>query len=431
MIERYTRKKMGDIWSLQNRFEQMLRVEKAVATVQARFKIIPYSAGTTIQKKAQFNLQEILKIEKETKHDVSAFVKNVSSFVGEKEGRYVHYGLTSSDVLDTALSLQMVQSGVLIEEEIQNLKKVLKTHIQKHKKTLCAGRTHGMHAEPTTFGFKLLGFLFELNRAEKSLTESIDQGAVGAFSGPVGTYSSLSESLEKEICKQLKLKPENLSTQVVPRDRHTRVIFSLNLILSCLERLAIELRHLQRTEVGEVKEGFKKKQQGSSSMPHKKNPISAENITGLSRLLRSYVQASLENTALWHERDMSHSSVERVIFPDAFILCDYALSRMAELLNLLEVDENQMKNNIQMSKGDIFSSQILLALIRKGIDRQQAYTWIQKASHTKKQGSLEKNLGKEIIKHLKPLEIKKIFSGQELCDRIGRLVDQKLKKLES
>ena len=431
MIDRYTRKEMGDIWSLQNRFDQMLKVEKAVASVQARLKMIPLSANKAIQEKARFNLKEILKIEKETKHDISAFVKNVSSFVGKEAGLYVHYGLTSSDVLDTALSLQMLQSFSLIQKEINKLKKTIQTLIQKHKKTLCAGRTHGMHAEPTTFGFKLLGFLFELNRAHESLNQAIQQGAVGALSGPVGTYSSLSESVEKEVCRKLQLQPEDISTQVIPRDRHARIIFSLNLILLCLERLAIELRHLQRTEVGEVKEGFGNKQQGSSSMPHKKNPISAENITGLCRLLRSYVQASLENTALWHERDISHSSVERVIFPDAFILCDYALYRMSELLKNLEVDKNRMKQNMMVSQGDIFSSQILISLIRKGVDRQQAYKWIQKASHTKGKKSLQENLGKEILKHFKTSELDQIFSGKQFCDRISQITDQKLKQQKS
>ena len=354
MIERYTRPAMGRIWSLENRFQQMLEVEKAAAVVQAKNGIIPSQAGRVIQKKGRFSLKTILLLEEQTKHDVSAFVKNVADQVGKPWGKYVHYGLTSSDVLDTALSLQIKKSSELIQKELKLLKKVLKSLVQKHKMDLCAGRTHGIHAELTTFGFKCLGFLFELTRAEKSFLSAVQDGAVGMFSGPVGVYSFLSLSLEKKICHQLSLKPEAVSTQVVPRDRHVRIIFSLSLILSCLERIAVELRHLQRTEVSEVVEGFVKQQQGSSSMPHKKNPISAENITGISRLFKSYLQAVLDNIVLWHERDISHSSVERVVFPDAFILCDYALSRMTGFLKNLKIHSQKMKENIELGQGDIF-----------------------------------------------------------------------------
>ena len=302
---------MGHVWSDENRFAQMLNVEKAVAFIQGSKKIIPQKAAQVIQSKARFSLSAIQKLEEKTRHDVSAFVQNVSSFVGKPWGTYVHYGLTSSDVLDTALSLQMKEGALLIQKELQQLKKVLKNLITKHKSTLCTGRTHGMHAEPTTFAFKLLGFLSELARAENSFNQAVSEGALGVVSGPVGNYSSSTPDFEKAVCRRLKLVPEFVSTQVLPRDRHARIIFSISLILTALERLAVELRHLQRTEVSEVFEGFSKNQQGSSSMPHKKNPISAENITGLSRLLRSYLQASLENIVLWHERDISHSSVER------------------------------------------------------------------------------------------------------------------------
>ena len=426
MIERYTREEMGAIWSEHNRFEQMLNVEKAVAQVQGQKKIIPIQAARAIQKKGQFSIARIQKLEAKTKHDVSAFVKEVSTQVGKPWGAYVHYGLTSSDVLDTALSLQIKQSQKIISKEINSLKGVLKKLIRQHKDTLCVGRTHGIHAEPTTFGFKLLNLLSEICRAEKTFNQSVKDGAVGAISGPVGNYSALSESVEKSVCQRLKINAEIISTQVIPRDRHARIIFSLSLILSALERWSVELRHLQRTEVSEVCEGFSKGQQGSSSMPHKKNPISAENITGLSRLLRSYLQSSLENIALWHERDISHSSVERVIFPDAFVLCDYALFRMRTILENLLVDKNQMKKNLMSSGGVVFSSQILLLLVKKGVSRQDAYSWIQKAAH-EKNSTFEKALKKtQAQKYITNKEWSDIFSGKVWASNISRLVTKKL-----
>ena len=417
---------MGQVWSDENRFEQMLRVEKETAYVQAQAGIIPKKASAAIQKKAKFSLKTIQQIEEKTKHDTAAFVKNVSSYVGKPFGAYVHYGLTSSDVLDTALSLQIKQAQQLIQKNIFQLKKTLTALIKKHKNSLCVGRTHGMHAEPSTFGFKLLGFLFEIQRAEKSFTRAVFEGALGMVSGPVGNYSLFSSSLEKDLCRRLGLKAENVSTQVIPRDRHARIIFSLCIILSALERWAVELRHLQRTEVLEVCEGFSKNQQGSSSMPHKKNPISAENITGLSRLLKSYLQASLDNISLWHERDISHSSVERVIFPDSFILCDYALNRMTEVLKNLKVNSEKMKKNLEASGGLVFSSQILSLLIQKGVDRQKAYSWIQKASLSK--GSFEDSLKQtSASKYIDPKEWKTVFSGEKAARKTAQIVDQKLK----
>ncbi len=427
MIARYTRENMGNVWSEQNRFEQMLLVEKVVAKIQGQRKIIPLQASRAIQKKGKFSLLSIHRLELKTKHDVSAFVKNVSSYVGNPWGAYVHYGLTSSDVLDTALSLQIKQSKKIISQEILYLKRVLKKLIHQHRATLCVGRTHGIHAEPTTFGFKLLNFLSELSRAEKTFIQSVQESAVGVVSGPVGNYSVLSESLEKSVCRHLGLGVESISTQVVARDRHARVIFSLSLILSALERWSVELRHLQRTEVSEVCEGFSKGQQGSSSMPHKKNPISAENITGLSRLLRSYLQSSLENIILWHERDISHSSVERVIFPDAFILCDYALFRMRNILENLVIQKDNMKKNLLSSGGVVFSSQILLLLVKNGVSRQVAYSWVQKAAHTKNvtfEEALKKTPARQYIGEKKWQDI---FSGKSWANRVSDLVLKKLK----
>ena len=427
MIERYTRKEQKEIWSMENRFAKMLQVEKAVAMVQAKHQMIPLKASQSIQKKGRFSVKNILLLEKKTKHDVSAFVKEVSSQVGSPWGKYVHYGLTSSDVLDTALSLQIKESSKFIHQQITQLKHTLKKIIQAHKNTLCAGRTHGMHAELTTFGFKLLGFLSEITRAETQFQNTIENELTGTISGPVGNYSFLSPQIEKEVCQKLNLKVELISTQVIPRDRHARILFSLCIIGSALERLAVELRHLQRTEIAEVQEGFEKNQQGSSSMPHKKNPISSENITGLARLLRSYLQASLENISLWHERDISHSSVERVIFPDAFILCDYALYRMNHVLQHIKINKEMMKKNTDSSEGNIFSSQILLALIQKGVDRQQAYQWIQKASH---QGSLKKYIQNTPAKNkLTSKEWQRIFSGEKQSQATSKIIHQKLKSL--
>lgn len=417
---------MGYVWSDENRFAQMLKVEKAVAFVQGSKKIIPLKAASAIQSKACFSVKAIQKLEEKTRHDVSAFVQNVSASVGKPWGAYVHYGLTSSDVLDTALSLQIKEGALLIQKELAQLKKVLKNLIGKHKRTLCTGRTHGMHAEPTTVAFKLMGFFSELIRAENSFKQAVLEGALGMVSGPVGNYSSSSIEVEKAVCRRLGLAPEDVSTQVLPRDRHARIIFSISLILTALERLAVELRHLQRTEVSEVFEGFSKNQQGSSSMPHKKNPISSENITGLSRLLRSYLQAGLENIVLWHERDISHSSVERVIFPDSFILCDYALFRMTQLLKNLKVDVKRMKENLLSSGGEVFSSHILLTLVQKGVDRQEAYSWIQNAAHSKE--SFEIAVKKTPAgKHIKMW--KDIFSGKTILGQLEKTFQKKWNSL--
>lgn len=425
MISRYSLKEMSQIWSLENRFNQMLQVEKAVAKAQGELNIISKKVAQSIVKKARFSLAGILKKEKEVHHDVIAFISEVSKSVGP-DGKYVHYGLTSSDVLDTALSLQIKLSQPLLKKSIQQLKKDLTFLIKKHKKTLCAGRTHGIHAEPTTFGFKMLGFLEELTRVESSLNESLEQALIGKISGAVGAYSQLPEKLEKKVCNQLKLKPESVATQVVPRDRHARVLFSLSLLGAFLERLSVELRHLQRTELGEVCEGFSKGQKGSSAMPHKKNPISSENLTGISRLLRSYVSPALENISLWHERDISHSSVERVLFPDAFILSDYALNRMSQVLKNVKIYPDKMKKNMELSQGVLFSSQVLTALVSKGLSRENSYKLVQKISHSLKPNEtliacLKKDA--EIKKYLKSKELDLIFSGKKQQEILSKKID--------
>lgn len=407
MIERYTRAKMGEIWSQQSRFQFLLNVEIAVAEAQAELGIIPKVAAMAIKKKSKFSIERILEIEAETRHDVIAFVSNVAENVGDY-GRYIHFGMTSSDVLDTALSLQIKAAGEELLNTLNALEKTLANLAQKEQDTLCAGRTHGMFAEPTSFGLKMAGFLAELKRNKKRVVCALEQIKICKLSGAVGTYSSQPPEVEKLVAKKLGLSTETVATQVVPRDRHAEVMLSLALLGSGFERLSVEMRHLQRSEVSEVVEGFKPGQKGSSAMPHKKNPISAENITGIARLLRGYAFSSIENVALWHERDISHSSVERVVFPDAFIVAEYAAHRLNELLMGLVVCREQMIKNVELSKGQLFSSHVLLALVDKGLSREAAYKIVQRLSHALG----EKDHLKEAIK--KDSETKKLLSAKEL-----------------
>lgn len=428
MIDRYTRKEMGVVWDVENKFSKMLEVEVAVARVQAGMKLIPRKAATSIATKGQFSVKRILEIEKETKHDVIAFVSNVAENVGE-HGRFVHFGLTSSDVLDTAFSLQVRDAGLVLQTSLDFLEKSLKNLVRKQADTMCAGRTHGMFAEPTTFGLKMAGFAAELKRNRSRVNLALKQMEIAKLSGAVGTYSSQSTQVEAKVAQALKLKPETIATQVVPRDRHAEVMLSLAMLGTGLERLAIELRHLQRSEVGEVTEGFTRGQKGSSAMPHKKNPISAENITGAARLLRSYAMASLENVALWHERDISHSSVERVIFPDAFILADYAVHRMAVLIDGLDIHKKRMQENIDLSQGQLFSSQVLLALVEKGLDRELAYSHVQRLCHSMGRGEHLKDRilqDPELKRLLKPKEVTEIFKGTRNKKAIKEIVKRVL-----
>ncbi len=385
MIERYTRVEMGRIWTQENRFRQMLAVETAVAETQAELGLIPREAAADIAAKGRFDVARILEIEATTKHDVIAFVSNVAENVGPN-GRYVHFGLTSSDVLDTALSLVTREAGDVLAASLERLSAALAEKIRAEAETLCAGRTHGMHAEPTTFGMKMAGHWAEIERSRERVRRALESMAIGKLSGAVGTYSTQTEKVESGVCGKLRLRPETVATQVIPRDRHAELMSSLAILGGALERLAVELRHLQRTEVGEVIEGFSKGQKGSSAMPHKKNPISAENVTGCARLLRSYAGAALEDIALWHERDISHSSVERVVFPDAFILADYACDRMATLVSGLYVDRARMRRNIDLSQGQLFSSHLLLSLVGSGLSREDAYAKVQALSHALREG---------------------------------------------
>lgn len=415
MIERYTRPEMGLIWEVDQRFGKMLEVEVALAQVQAQMGIIPRAAAKSIAEKGRFNAKRIGEIEKQTKHDVIAFVSNVAENVGP-HGKFVHFGLTSSDVLDTAFSLQVREAGEILMKSVSSLEKALVSLAKKHQDTLCAGRTHGMFAEPTTFGFKMMGYLAELRRNKKRLENALAQMMICKLSGAVGTYSSMGPEVETKVAKKLNLKVETIATQVIPRDRHAEMIVSLALHMSGLERLAIELRHLQRSEVAEVTEGFSKGQKGSSAMPHKKNPISAENITGLARLVKGYAFTAMENIPLWHERDISHSSAERVIFPDAFIVTDYATARMATLLEGLDVNKKRMMENIESSQGQLFSSHVLLALVDKGLSREEAYAHVQRLSHSLGKGDQLRSKilqDPEVGRLLKARELEDIFSGKK------------------
>ncbi len=429
MIDRYSRPEMAQIWEQDHRFGKMLQVELAVAKVQSELGLIPKKAYKVIQKKAKFSVKRIAEIEAVTKHDVIAFVSNLAENVGE-EGKYIHYGMTSSDVLDTAFSLQIQEAGAILLQSIQRLKNSLKKLILQNEDTLCAGRTHGMYAEPTTFGMKMMGFLAEVERNEDRLLKAVEGVKICKLSGAVGTYSSQEMTVERQVAKNLNLNPEVIATQVVPRDRHGDLLIHLGLYGAGLERLAIELRHLQRSELSEVVEGFSKGQKGSSAMPHKKNPISAENITGIARLLRSYALVGLENIALWHERDISHSSAERVVFPDAFIVADYATHRMAQLLEGLQVNKKRMIENMEQSQGQLYSSHVLLHLVKKGLTREEAYSHVQRLCHSMGFGEHLKHKlleDSEISKHFNKKELEDIFSGKKHREAIKKVIKNRLK----
>ncbi len=413
---------MAKIWTVENKFQKMLLVEKTVAKGQAELKIIPKKMALTIESKAQFNLKDICLNEQKTRHDVTAFVNTLASSVGEPAASYIHLGLTSSDVLDTAFSLQIRDAWQVLEGSFTQLEQALKKQVKKHADTLCVGRTHGMWAEPITFGLKLKGFLLELVRNRQRVEHAIKQACRCKLSGAVGCYHVLPKELENRVCKKLKLPAETLATQVVPRDRHAEVIVALAITAGGLERLAVEIRHLQKEETGEVEEAFVAGQTGSSAMPHKKNPIYSENITGLCRLLRSYTGPALENIVLWHERDISHSSVERVIFPSAFILCDFALTRLTQIVKHLKVNKDRMLQHLQLTGGKVFSSRLLMELIKAGCKRSEAYKLLQSIAlqhHNKLakkpvmqevfQNKVIQNKG--ILKYLSKSKLQKIFSS--------------------
>jgi adenylosuccinate lyase len=377
MIERYTRPEMRALWSDENKYETWLEVELAASETLTARGVVPAEEMAVIREKAGFDVARIEAIEAEVKHDVIAFLTSVAEKVGPAS-RHVHYGLTSSDVVDTAQALLMVRAMDLILQALDRFMATLRRQAFAHRGTVMVGRTHGIHAEPYTLGLKFAGWFAEARRNRERLTRARDEVRRGKLSGAVGTYAHLDPSVEAEVMERLGLEPETIATQVVPRDRHATCLGALAVLASSLERIAVEIRHLQRTDVREVEEPFSKGQKGSSAMPHKRNPIGTENLTGLARLVRSYAQAALEDVALWHERDISHSSVERVILPDATTLCHYMLHRLDGILDGLLVYPDRMLENLGRMKGLVFSQTVLLALARAGLTRETAYAIVQR-----------------------------------------------------
>ena len=380
MIERYTLPEMGEIWTDNYKLKTWLQVEIAVCEAQAELGYTPQEAVEEIKAKADFDPQRVLEIEAEVRHDVIAFLTNVNEYVGDA-GRYIHLGLTSSDVLDTGLALQMVVSLNLILERLEELIQAIRYQAQQHRYTVMVGRSHGIHAEPITFGFKLAGWLAEVLRNRDRLVRLRKEIAVGKISGAVGTYANVDPQVEAIACQKLGLEPDCASTQVISRDRHADYVQQLALLTASIERFAVEIRNLQRTDVLEVEEFFSKKQKGSSAMPHKRNPIRSERLTGMARIVRGNAVAALENVALWHERDISHSSVERVILPDSCILTHFMLKEITGLVKNLLVYPENMKRNMNVYGGVIFSQRVMLTLVEKGMKREEAYRVVQKCAH--------------------------------------------------
>lgn len=376
MIERYTLPQMGQLWSDENKFATWLEVEIAVCEAWARLGKIPKSALTAIRKKVRFDTQRILEIEEETKHDMVAFLTNVAEYVGP-EAKYIHYGLTSSDILDISLSITIQKAVVLIRKRLLKISMLLKAMAKRHSQTVCVGRTHGMHAEPTIFGLKMALWYREIKRGLKRLDDCTRGLAVGKISGAVGNFAHVDPRVERYVCHKFKLSPAKVSTQIIQRDRHADFLNALAVIGGSLEKITTEIRNLQRTEIGELEEGFAKKQKGSSAMPHKKNPITCERISGLARVLRGNALAGMENQALWHERDITHSSVERIIIPDSCILIDYMLYLLEGILRGLIVNKKRMYDNLFAGGGLVFSQRVLLALTLKMPSREEAYKLVQ------------------------------------------------------
>ena len=413
MIKRYSRKELTDIWSEENKYKIWLDVEIAAAQAMEKLGQIPKGVSSIVRKKAKINTKRIHQIEKKVKHDVIAFLTSVTERAGIK-ARYLHQGMTSSDILDTSFNIQLIQSGKIILKDIDQILKVLKKKARRYKFTPCMGRSHGIHAEPITFGLKLASFYEEFKRNRKRLVDAINEVSTCAISGAVGTFANINPNVEKHVAKKLNLKVEPISTQVIPRDRHAFYFSVLGIIAGSIERIAIEIRHLQRTEIYELQEYFSKNQKGSSAMPHKKNPILSENLTGLARMVRSSVIPALENIALWHERDISHSSVERNIGPDANITTDFALVRLTNILDNMIVYPKKMLENLNITKGLIFSQELMLELTKTGLSREKSYKMIQ--SYAKKCFAENTDLfnviqaDKYIMSRISPKRLKSIFS---------------------
>ncbi len=422
MIQRYTLPEMGAIWEDEFKFKTWLQIEILACEARSEMGEIPKQDVEVIKSNANFDIKRILEIEETTKHDVIAFLTNVAEYVGP-ESRHIHYGMTSSDILDTTLSIQMKSAGEILLKNLYELKDALKKRALEHKNTICVGRSHGIHAEPTTMGLKFANWFEEIKRDIKRLKSAIDVISVGQISGAVGTFEHLSPKVEEFVCKKLGLKPAPVSTQVIQRDRHAEFLTTLSIIGATLEKIAIEIRHLQRTEVLEAEEYFSKGQKGSSAMPHKRNPVVSERIAGLARVLRGNALASIENVALWHERDISHSSVERIIIPDSCIALDYMLDLAIKLISKLIIYPENMIKNLELTRGLVFSQTIMLKLVNKGITREEAYqivqtlamdVWANKDKHLKNE-LLNSNGAK---KYLSEKEINEIFEGKNMLKNV-------------
>jgi len=413
MIERYTRPEMGAVWSDENKFKCWLRVEIAACQAQAELGYIPEETVRIIEEKADFDVNRILEIESKVKHDVIAFLTNVAEYVGE-ESRYIHLGMTSSDLLDTAMALQIREASEIIRQDLRALLDVLKKQALTHKNTVCIGRSHGIHAEATTFGLKMALWYDDMQRNLERVERTAKAACRGMISGAVGTYAFVDPRVQDRVCEKLGLDSAPITTQVIQRDVHADFLHALALVGASIEKIAVEIRHLQRTEVLEAEEPFAKGQKGSSAMPHKRNPIGCENLTGLARLLRSNADTAMENIALWHERDISHSSVERVIFPDSCILTNYALTRLTRICKNLVIYPEKMLQNLHLTKGLIFSQAVLLALTEKGSSRENAYAMVQEnAMQCWQEGrSFKQNIlaDERIKEYLNEKEIKACFN---------------------
>ena len=425
MIERYTLPEMGQLWTDTYKYKTWLQVEIAVCEAQAQLGYIPAEAVEEIKAKADFDLQRVLEIEAEVRHDVIAFLTNVNEYVGDV-GRYIHIGLTSSDVLDTALALQLVASLDLILEYLEAFIQAIRHQAQQHRNTVMVGRSHGIHAEPITFGFKLAGWLAETLRNRDRLLRLRETVAVGKISGAVGTYANVEPQVEAIACQKLGLSPDTASTQVISRDRHAEFVGQLALLAASIERFAVEIRNLQRTDVLEVEEFFAKGQKGSSAMPHKRNPIRSERLTGIARIIRGHAVAALENVALWHERDISHSSVERVVLPDTCILTHFMLKEITALVKNLLVYPENMKRNMNVYGGVIFSQMVLLALVEKGMSREAAYQVVQACAHqawNTPDGNFRDLINKDpqVAQHLSPDEIDACFNPQHHLEHLDQI----------
>ena len=425
MIRRYTRPQMGELWSEEARLGRWLDVELGLVDVLAERGDVPLAAARRLRERARVDVARMQEIEDEVKHDVIAFVSAVTETVGD-DGRFLHLGVTSSDVVDTAFALQLRDAADLLLADLDGLRGAVRAQALRHRHTVMMGRTHGIHAEPITFGLKCASWYAELGRDRRRLATAREEIAYGKLSGAVGTFANIAPEVEAAVCARLGLRPEPIATQVVPRDRHAAFFGCLAIVAGSCERIALEIRHLQRTEVGEVAEPFGRGQKGSSAMPHKRNPVLSENVSGLARLVRGYALAALENIALWHERDISHSSVERVIAPDATIVMDFMLTRLAAVVEGLEVRADVMRANVERLGGAIFSEQVLLALVRRGVSRDEAYRWVQRHALVGENVQARLAADPDIRRHLEPQELATVFDTTHHLRHIDALFTRAL-----